>query len=161
MVKNNPIRYVDYLGLDPTSSQQASIDDKGYYEYKDPKGGGRITVVGKCKVVVFYGHGIDTLDADGNPVDFSKMTASQASDVSGVPVTVKNEPCSAAEVYGCNTGNYSNVESPVEGAANPKTNVDGPLDGASIDALWARAKAQAKKIGRRQLSSAQFLCIAE
>lgn len=58
---------------------------------------------------------------------------------------MRNEDCSSAEVFGCNTGNYVIIENPTEGIVNPREDVFGNLL-SDINGLWQRARSQARTI---------------
>ena len=118
-----------------------------YESYKN-ESGQKIIKVNKCNVLVFYGHGLASNYRDGSSVDWANLTINDLNK-SDVPSRVKNAPCSSAEVFGCNTGNYVKIENPTVGSANPKHEVWGNMK-ADIDALWQRARAQAKSICQKK-----------
>jgi RHS repeat-associated protein len=119
-----------------------------YVYYKD-NNGLQTAKVSKCNVVVFYGHGIGDYYSNLKPVDFTKLTVGELNQ-SGVPPIVKNEPCSAAGVLGCNSGNFVRIESPIPGAPQPTYAYHGFENGPLIDQAWAAAIAQAKAICNKQ-----------
>ncbi len=119
-----------------------------YTSYTDDRGL-NIAKVNKCNVVVFYGHGIGSRYSDGSLVDFTKLTVSQLNQ-SGTPAVVKNEPCSAAGVLGCNSGNYAKIQTPIVDAPQPNYEYSGFQNGPLIDQAWSAAIEQAKAICKKQ-----------
>jgi RHS repeat-associated protein len=149
-VGNSPVGMWDFLGLrwvflgPPIGS--IWIDDTPpplppYTTTKNNNGVTTITVR-KCNVLVFYGHGLEF--EPGTQENWGALTARQLNR-SDVPPIVNNEPCSSAEVFGCNTGHFVKIQNPTTGAVNPTEPVMGNIT-ADIDGLWHRARAQARAI---------------
>jgi len=64
---------------------------------------------------------------------------------SDIPATVFNQQCSAAEAFGCNAGNYVNIEKSVPGASPPKTDMYGNMK-PDKEALMRRARQAATQL---------------
>ena len=137
-VINNPINLVDKDGRQETFPNP---EPTPYSSSSDGSGLNYVTIK-KCNVLVFYGHGFADTLSDGSPVDWKMLTPAELNE-SDLPARVKNELYSSAEVYGCNTGHYVQVQTPTPGAENPMTSV---YINTGIDGLWSRARAQAKAI---------------
>src|SRR5262249_50233392 len=127
---------VDMLGDAPLSPNGPTPP---FTRHTDSRGCNYVRVA-KCHVLIFYGHGI----ASKGPIDFENLSEGDRNK-SRVPALVTNEPCSAAEVFGCNTGNYVYVQCQTAGAENPASEVKGNKI-SDIDGLWNRARAQARAI---------------
>ncbi len=123
-VEGNPLIGVDYSGLSGVTRV-----GKGVYH------------VSKCNVAIFYGHGISGLSPGRNWDDLSREDKER----SDIPYKITNDKCSAAEIFGCNSGRYTTVERLVEGAVCPTYSMPGNLR-SDYEGLWSRARAQARKI---------------
>jgi len=128
-----------------------------YTIYKD-KNGQLITKISKCYVIVFYGHGFGDYYSDGTPVNFKNLTINQLNQ-SDVPPVVKNDPCSAAGVLGCNSGNYVKIETPIPGAPQPTYAFHIYENGPLIDQAWKAAIEQGKAICKKQGSCCETVKI--
>ncbi len=143
----NPVRAIDPEGL-------SWFSGKGYSSEKID--GVETVKVDDCAVVVFYGHGIVSTS-----VGWKSPKVRQASRVPPVVTGNRNNEggyCSAAEVIGCNTGRYVNVENEVPEALNPTESFhnlygyDDPKTGKHmtarqiIDEAKERAKNTAKQL---------------
>jgi hypothetical protein len=148
---NRPVGVVDNLGLqwiDPRSiptRPTRPVPPDPYTIIRNSNGLFCPRVV-KCNVVILYGHGVN---------NWKSLTIKQKNGCN-LPGVVLNESCSAAEVYGCYSGNYVSVQTPTEGAENPTTDVN---VNTQIDELWQRARAQAKAICRRKDSCCKEVTI--
>ncbi len=151
--RNNSIILFDPIGLDFSLQEIWSeffdalnsykLNKYGYIEFKDKKTGKKITLIAKCNVIMFYGHGIR------NVAKYKKLTTEEKNDASDVPATVINQNCSAAEVFGCNVGHYVSVKKQTPGAINPKTTVSGNMK-KDMEGLWNRGIKHAKYICKDQ-----------
>ena len=128
---------VDTFGLYVTPAGFAYVPPYNYttpYTTYVDETGLRVVKINKCNIVVFYGHGV------GN---WEELTTPEKKNRADLPWVVQNAACSAASVYGCYVGNYVQVQTPIPGAEQPTGSV--PVN-SGIDALWQRAREQARAI---------------
>jgi RHS repeat-associated protein len=100
--------------------------------------------VNRCTIVIYYGHGLSSSTKDW------KNLSEEDKNKSDVPYDITNDECSAAEVFGCNTGRYVSIEKPVNGAVCPMDDRYGNLI-KDYEGLINRARNHAKSIcGNRE-----------
>ncbi|PAT38973.1 RHS repeat-associated core domain-containing protein, partial [Vandammella animalimorsus] len=136
---NNSLLLTDSNGLSPQSPP----------EWNKPQGSAHVN---KCTVASWYGHGASNSNEELDQISRTQRNRLQSL---SIPIDVTNDDCSAAEVYGCKTGRFVNIQNQVEGATCPLGDVPNWRSGSG--SVIERGRAQAKKLCQTCCKDCSFI----